>query len=423
MNKCSAKIILRKELLSKKTGEAPLALQVFVNGRRKVFALNHYIKPDQWDPINQVVTGRGKEINNLNLVLANKKGKAVSIFTDYHLLDVKLTTEKFADLYLDLTSRKDFIKFYETEMQRRFDEKMINKGCRTHHNTTLKKLKKFKAQVAFADIDKRWLEDFDNWHYRYLKTKAKKRNIPLKNEGRTTRFLALKNIRTYLNLAISTHHLKIDNAFKKGGMVTKGVKGSKEFLDPTELRRMIQLYTKKSMPEDHRITLIRFLVSCFTSLRISDNMLIGESMIKDGSLVFKPVKTLRTQKTLSIPLNAPAKFFIEELLATTNQHLTDQRVNKLLKVLAAWAEIDKHITTHVARHTFATLFLKGGGQVHVLQEIMGHADIRTTMEYVHILNTDKQEQIFKLDELGLDLLPDMIAMSPYNRQYQSGNLT
>ena len=54
---------------------------------------------------------------------------------------------------------------------------------------------------------------------------------------------------------------------------------------------------------------------------------------------------------------------------------------------------------HVARHTFATQFIANGGNVVYLQQILGHGDMRTTMRYVHIVDSTKREQIFKLDAI------------------------
>jgi site-specific recombinase XerD len=62
-------------------------------------------------------------------------------------------------------------------------------------------------------------------------------------------------------------------------------------------------------------------------------------------------------------------------------------------------KIQKKVSFHVARHTFATSFLRAGGQVEKLQKLLGHSDIKQTMIYVHIVQADANAEIFLLDNL------------------------
>jgi len=82
------------------------------------------------------------------------------------------------------------------------------------------------------------------------------------------------------------------------------------------------------------------------------------------------------------------------------QGISDQEMNRSLKDLARMAKINKHITFHVARHTFATQFIANGGDVTVLQQILGHADIRATMVYVHMARNVQQLQVMMLDKIS-----------------------
>ena len=76
-----------------------------------------------------------------------------------------------------------------------------------------------------------------------------------------------------------------------------------------------------------------------------------------------------------------------------------QEFNEQLKVLAHYAHIKKNLTTKVARHTFATIYLLLGGKVETLQQILAHSSIETTMIYVHILPEKKQEEINNFNQL------------------------
>lgn len=76
---------------------------------------------------------------------------------------------------------------------------------------------------------------------------------------------------------------------------------------------------------------------------------------------------------------------------------TEKTVNIQLKEIAEVAEINKPITSHVGRHSFATLFLLKGGDVQTLMKILGHSKIDTTMVYVHIVDQEKKKQMAFMD--------------------------
>ena len=56
-------------------------------------------------------------------------------------------------------------------------------------------------------------------------------------------------------------------------------------------------------------------------------------------------------------------------------------------------DIDKNVSTHTARHTFATQYLEHGGRVEILQKILGHSTISQTMEYVHLIDASVRKSM------------------------------
>ncbi len=68
-------------------------------------------------------------------------------------------------------------------------------------------------------------------------------------------------------------------------------------------------------------------------------------------------------------------------------------VNILLKPWAKSAGIDKHVTFHTARHTFATMMLTLGADLYTTSKLLGHTDVRMTQIYAKIINRKKDEAV------------------------------
>mgnify|MGYP000120722844 CR=1 FL=1 len=82
-------------------------------------------------------------------------------------------------------------------------------------------------------------------------------------------------------------------------------------------------------------------------------------------------------------------------------HVMESGLQKAVKRAARNAGIDKRVTCHTLRHSFATAMLENGITIRMLQELMGHADVKTTELYTHVLDKDISQLTSPLD--GIDL--------------------
>lgn len=109
--------------------------------------------------------------------------------------------------------------------------------------------------------------------------------------------------------------------------------------------------------------------------------------MKKVSLIKERIKLNETAKNL---INLPEVF---------NGAYTDQSINKILKDIAYYLEINKRLYFHSSRHTFATNYLISGGQIQNLQKLLGHSKIETTMVYTHVVDSLMNTEIEMLDEI------------------------
>jgi integron integrase len=82
-------------------------------------------------------------------------------------------------------------------------------------------------------------------------------------------------------------------------------------------------------------------------------------------------------------------------------HVLESGLQKAVKRAAHRAGIQKHVTCHTLRHSFATTMLENGINIRVLQEIMGHADVKTTERYTHVMDKDISRLSSPLENLDL----------------------
>ena len=169
----------------------------------------------------------------------------------------------------------------------------------------------------------------------------------------------------------------------------------RNFLSFEEIKK---LHDTKCKDENTRNA---FIFSCFTGLRISDITLLKFNQICEGYLSLIDKKThnpnrIKLNKTALEILNKQRKLssgdqvFNLKTLHTTGRYLDDWVKD---------AGINKHITFHCARHTFATLCLTSGIELYTVSKLLGHKDIKTTQIYAKLIDKKKDEAVDKLPSI------------------------
>jgi integrase len=289
-------------------------------------------------------------------------------------------------------SQASFLQYFK----KLTDERKRSEGNYGNWYSTYKHLVKFAGgnEIRFSDCDEIFLNRFKKY---LLQGQVTKGNTNLSNGSASS---YLNKIKTALNQAFE-EKIIAENPGKR----VKGIKvpeGRREFLLAEELRKLYQ--TDCIIP----ILKSAFLFSCLTGLRWSDinKMTWKEVVYSKAEGQYKIHFTQKKTKGVEYhPINEAAY----KLLGKRGDD--DLRVFKGLSYsawhnlrLAQWvmdAGINKKITFHCARHTYATLLLTSGGDIYTVSSLLGHRDFKTTQIYAKIIDQKKNDVVELLPDIGI----------------------
>ena len=182
---------------------------------------------------------------------------------------------------------------------------------------------------------------------------------------------------------------------------SKVVEVERVYLCESELQSIIN----KDLKID-RLSLVRdiFVFSCFTGLAYVDAKNLTKSHISIGIDGNKWIFTHRqkTETASKIPILPVTQMIIDKYEnhpQSNNQQkllpvLSNQKMNAYLKEIATVCKIDKELTFHIARHTFATtVTLSNGVPIESVSKMLGHKNIKTTQHYAKILDKKVSEDM------------------------------
>jgi integrase len=269
-------------------------------------------------------------------------------------------------------------------------EKFANeKKTTTHYINTLGHLKKFTGgAIKFLNITEKWLDDFKA----YLLKRVT-------NNTANTYYTALK---TVLKKAVKERILHENPAQYTDSIKTTDVE--RVYLTHEELTKL----SRAKCPNDE--VKRAFLFACYTGLRFSDlNKLTWGKIQTDNGRYKLQYRQKKTGGFEYFPLSETANKFLNgdsDIINFPSKPVFDMpcrfHYNQVLKSWTKNAGINKNLTSHIARHTFATLALSSGADLYTVSKLLGHKDITTTQIYAKIIDRKKEEAVDMLPALEVN---------------------
>ena len=366
--KVKEQVHIRTKKLS--NGNRSIFLDMCVDGRRKQEYLKLYLVPE--------VSPAAKKQNRETLTIANSV-KAQRI------LEIQNGRFNFEN--------KEKGKILLVEWMNNLRDEGFGVKSKNYLGTmrsTITHLENYigKKHVSLRDVDKNFVLGF----IRYMRKTPTKRGVPLGPESIYTYYITLC---IALNKAVQREIIDknpcdtIPPADKPQRSDTQ-----REYLTLDEIRLLIDTECK-----DVRVKRL-FLFSCFTGLRYKDIFNLkwkNLKQIEEGVFQIEIIQQ-KTKRPISVPLS-------ENALQWLPNRYMDGEENRIFQMpetscaydyLHEWtkkAGIQKNVTFHVGRHTYATLLLYYGADLYTVSKLLGHANVKTTQIYAKVMDESKRKAV------------------------------
>ncbi len=393
-HKMSILFYLKSAKASKK-GLYPIYQRITINGIRIELSTSKFVDKSKWNKEAGRIKGNSEEARLINSYLDILKNKAYETEKWMVNNDEEINAQTFKNKLLGIEENQRKLLIIFEDHNKRMKElvgKEFSNNTFKKYETTLSHTKEFLEHqykindISIKRVDIAFINDFDFY---------------LRNTKNCNNNSTIKYIRNFG---------KIVKQFYINGWLEKdpflNYKGKVKEVERTYLTELeIEVLLNKNF-KINRLELVRdiFLFSCFTGLAYIDVHNLTKSNIIVGIDGEKWISTHRqkTESASKIPILPVTQMIIDKYEnhpQSTNDDrllpiLSNQKMNAYLKEIAAICEIEKELTFHIARHTFATtITLTNGVPIESVSKMLGHKNLRTTQHYAKVLDRKVSEDM------------------------------
>lgn len=374
-----------------KDGTLPLMLRVTKDRKRKYVSLGLSLHEKFWD------FEKGKPKRNcpnkeqIERLIAAKTAEYNDLIVEMTSQQREYTVETLVSHFYNQVRCATVVELYDKlidDMKR--GGKLGNAGVYKYSRTSLLKFTGQRLQIPFSDIDAVWLRRYENW----LRTSGC---------GDTTISQLFRTLRSVFNKAVELQLVKRDyypfDTYKVSKFDTRT---KKRAITKEDVRKVIALDLSQGYPSE-RLARDIFVFSYFgAGINFADIALLKYGNVRDGRVQYvrkktgKPINFLLTEEMRNIIAKYQQQGQTDEdyifPILDRRVHRTEQqrydRTHKVLTNTNRWLRKIgqrvgiEHLTTYVARHTFATVLKRSGVSVALISESLGHSDLSTTQIYL-----------------------------------------
>ena len=378
--------------------EAPIYLRITVNRKRAEVSISRRIDIKKWNSSANKGIGRSESIKALNEYLNLLTSKVYKIQKDLIEEDIDFTANSIKEILSGANRKsKTIVETFQAHNKqiKQLEGKQYAKATVNRYNTSLKHVQNFIRfnyhinDLPLNKINHKFITDFQ---FYLMNVKGHSHNTALKY---------IKNFKKIIKIALDNDWIEKDpfSRFKRSFKTV-----DREILTQEEIDVIIS--KELDIP---RLDLVRdiFLFSCYTGLAYIDVKLLSKNDIVIGMNGEKVIhiKRKKTNTVSKIPLLPMAESIItkyQDNPAVLNSGTllpvkSNQKLNAYLKELCDICGINKKITFHTARHTFATtITMANGVSTESISKMLGHKSLRTTQHYAKILDISVTQDMAKL---------------------------
>ncbi|WP_412987657.1 site-specific integrase [Pontimicrobium sp. IMCC45349] len=374
----------------------PLKCRITIDKNRKEFSTGIFINPDEWDNENQEHLNNVSINNEIEILTSELKSKhlrlkisteCVSVFDLYNEYKGKAKKEEkgTSEFY------QEYLKSYKKLVGKEIKQATWNKFYYVGNH--LKKFIKWKYKVSDYPLNKLSLKFLDDFDF-YLKTKEDHKQITINK--------ILQRFRKVVKMAVAEKYI-VSNPFIL--YKAKSVKHKVVYLTPEELK----VFEERDFGNRTLDTIKDcFIFCCYTGLAYLEMKSLKYEHLRTGfdgqTWIFMDRE--KTSKPLSIPVLKQAQSIIDKYKTNDSDfvlpQMSNQKFNQYLKDIAGKLEINKRLTHHVARKTFATtVLLYNDVPMEIVSELLGHSSI--TITEAHYGKIVQKKVSDEMNRLRLDL--------------------
>lgn len=380
-----------------KNNNSIIYARITLNGKKVNISLKQKVDVDSWDSKRQKAAGNNKTSKAVNYYLDEVKSELVLSYRDLKaeskILSVELIKARYLGEDKRIHSLQDIFDYHNDKLGVKLAPKTL---C--HYKTSQKYVLEYvtkeykKDDIFLQDLDYQFVLGLESFLHSYK---------PEHYQGKIGNNAVMKHIQRLRRLVTLAFHMEWMERDPFVKFKPQLEKREREFLTEKELERIEEFTTPIE-----RLSMVKdlFIFSCYTGISYGDIMTLDKNCVTMG--IDDDMWIMANRNKTGTPFKIPILSKTKELISKYKNHprtqynsklmpsISNQKLNSYLKEIADKCDIEKNLTFHMARHTFATtVTLTNGVPIETVSKLLGHTKLATTQIYARVVEKKISEDM------------------------------